>query len=227
MADLRNAGHRERLRRRFAKSGLRAFSEHEVVELLLTMAVPRGDVKPTAKALLARFGDLRGVLDAPADLLSSVHGVGPVAATNLRVIREVCDLYLQRRCEGSPVLKQPRELRDFWRSRIGGRAYEVFEVGYLDSGLRLLPDGVEELERGTVDRAAVYPRVVVESALRRQAAGVVFAHNHPNGEVSPTAQDKTLTRALVLGTEAVQIKVVDHLIVSTEEVFSFRDEGLL
>ena len=100
-------------------------------------------------------------------------------------------------------------------------------MAYLDSGYRLVRDGVETLEKGTVDRAAVYPRPVMEAALRRGAAAVVFAHNHPNGNVAPTEQDKTLTRALVLAATTLQIKVFDHLVVSPDEVFSFRESGLL
>jgi DNA repair protein RadC len=91
----------------------------------------------------------------------------------------------------------------------------------------LLRDGVETLEEGTIDRAAVYPRKVIEAALRRGAASVVLAHNHPNGNISPSEQDKLLTRAIVLGAEAVHLKVLDHLIVSTQESFSFRTAGLL
>jgi len=106
-------------------------------------------------------------------------------------------------------------------------ANEVFQVGYLDSAYRLLRDGVETLEEGTIDRAAVYPRRMVETALRRGAAALVLAHNHPNGNVQPSEQDKLLTRALVLAAETVQLKIVDHLIVSTADVFSFRKAGLL
>src|SRR2546426_407478 len=118
-------------------------------------------------------------------------------------------------------------LARFWRLRIGALSNEVFQTGYLDSGYRLLRDGIETLEEGTADRAAVYPRRVIEAALRRGAAALVFAHNHPNGDVQPTEQDKVLTRALVLAATTVQIKVLDHLIVSPDNVFSFRQEGLL
>jgi DNA repair protein RadC len=100
-------------------------------------------------------------------------------------------------------------------------------VGYLDTAYRLLRDGVETLEEGTTDRAAVYPRRVIAAALRRGAATLVFAHNHPNGNVQPTEQDKVLTRALVLAAATVQMQVLDHLIVCTDTVFSFRREGLL
>ena len=115
----------------------------------------------------------------------------------------------------------------FWRARIGALPNEVFEVGYLDSGYRLLRDGVERLEEGTIDRAAVYPRRVIEAALGRGAFAIALAHNHPNGAVTPSEQDKVLTRAIVLAAETVSLRVVDHLIVSPGEAFSFRKAGLL
>jgi len=220
-------GHRQRLRGRFVKSGLAGFADHEVIELLLTLAIPRSDVKQPAKALLARFGNLRGILDAPPSELQAVSGIGTVTPVALRIIRDVASLYLQQSAESHDALADAPLLVRFWRLRIGALANEVFQVGYLDSGYRLLRDGIETLEEGTVDRAAVYPRRVIEAALRRGAAALVFAHNHPNGDVQPTEQDKVLTRALVLAATTVQIKVLDHLIVSPDNVFSFRQEGLL
>ena len=220
-------GHRKRLRERFVKNGLAGFAEHEVIELLLTLAIPRTDVKQPAKALLERFGSLRGVLDAPLAELRSVAGIGAVAATGLRLIREAATLYLQEGSEGAQVLKDAAKLRDFWRMRIGALKHEVFAVAYLDTGCRLLRNGVETLQEGTIDRATVYPRRVVEAALKRQAAALVLAHNHPNGNVQPSEHDKVLTRAIVLAAETIGLRVVDHLIVSPEETFSFRQAGLL
>lgn len=125
------------------------------------------------------------------------------------------------------MLSDPLQLGAFWRMRIGGLVNEVFQVGYLDSAYRLLRDGVITLEEGAIDRANLYPRRMVETALRRGAAALVLAHNHPNGNVQPSEQDKLMTRALVLAAEAIQLKIVDHLIVSTSDVFSFRKAGLL
>ena len=203
------------------------FAEHEVVELLLTLAIPRSDVKQPAKALLQRFGSLRGVLDAPIADLQSVTGVGEVAAVALRVIRASATLYLQEASEGTEVLRDPQRLSDFWRMQIGALKHEVFAVAYLDSACRLLHGGVETLQKGTVDRTAVYPRSIVEAALKRQAAALVLAHNHPNGNVEPSEHDKVLTRAIVLAAETISLRVVDHLIVSLQETFSFRRAGLL
>ena len=220
-------GHRKRLRERFVKNGLSGFAEHEVMELLLTLAIPRSDVKRPAKALLERFGSLRGVLDAPLAELRSVQGVGEVAATGLHLVREAATLYLQEESEGGDVLRDATKISNFWRMRIGALKHEVFAVAYLDSAHRLLRDGVETLQEGTIDRAAVYPRRVVEAALKRQAAALVLAHNHPNGNVQPSEHDKVLTRAIVLAAETINLRVVDHLIVSPEETFSFRQAGLL
>jgi DNA repair protein RadC len=220
-------GHRQRLRERFVKSGLHGLAEHEVVELLLTLVIPRSDVKQPAKALLARFGSLRGILDASAPDVMSVKGIGAVTPVALQIVKAAATLYLQQGNEARDSLADPAHLADFWRMRIGALTHEVFEVAYLDSALRLLRDGVETLEEGTIDRAAVYPRRVVEAALRRGAAAIVLAHNHPNGQAAPSEQDKLLTRAITLAADTVSLRVLDHLVVTADATFSFRKASLL
>jgi len=220
-------GHRQRLRERFTKAGLASLADYEVVELLLTLAIPRSDVKEPAKALIARFGNLHGILDVPTEQVQEIKGVGNVAPVALQIIRAAATLYLQQSTEGKNISADSQTLAAFWRMRIGSLVNEVFEVAYLDSGLRLVRDSVERLEEGTIDRATIYPRRVVESALRHGASAIVLAHNHPNGDVKPSEQDKLLTRALVMATETVQLKIIDHLIVSKDESFSFKKAGLL
>ena len=209
------------------KSGFEGFADYEVIEVLLTLAIPRADVKQPAKALIARFGNLRGILNAPIEELRAIPGIGKVTPVALKIIRAAATQYLQQDAEGHSILVDPSQLEAFWRMRLGSHQNEVFEVAYLDSGYRLLSDGVETLEEGTVDRATVYPRRVVEVALKRGAAALVLAHNHPNGDVTPSEHDKTLTRAIVLAAETVHLRVLDHLIVSSGSVYSFRREGLL
>lgn len=220
-------GHRRRLRERFQNSGLDGFADYEVIELLLTLAIPRSDVKQPAKELISRFGNLRGILDAPAEELQAVKGLGSVTPVALKIIKAAATLYLQQSGEGQDSLADPSRLANFWRMRLGALPNEVFQVAYLDAGYRLMREGVETLEEGTIDRAAVYPRRVIESALRRGAAALVLAHNHPNGQVAPSEQDKVLTRAILLAADTVGLKVVDHLVVSANESFSFRRAGLL
>ncbi|HSA32488.1 MAG TPA: DNA repair protein RadC [bacterium] len=221
------AGHRQRLRDRFLRTGLEGFSEHEIVELLLTLAIPRRDVKPAAKELVRRFGGLRGVLDAPIDDLRAVPGIGAVAPIALKMIRESAALYLLKGGEEAPFLGDAGKLVDFWRIRMGALRNETVEVAYLDAGHRLVRDGVETLAEGTVDRAALYPRRVVESALRRGAAAIVLAHNHPNGIATPSDADTMLTRAIVRALYTVSIRMLDHIIVAGGTHFSFRNAGLL
>jgi DNA repair protein RadC len=200
-------GHRQRLRQRFQDGGLSGLADYEIVELILTLAIPRSDVKRPAKALINRFG-----------------AVTPIA---LKIIRATATLYLQQSSEARISLAESRELVDFWRMRIGALPNEVFEVAYLDSAYRMLRDGVERVEEGTIDRAAVYPRRVIEGALKRGAAAIVLAHNHPNGNAAPSEHDKALTRAIVLAAETLHLRVADHLIIGREETFSFRQAGLL
>lgn len=218
-------GHRQRLRERFLQGGLESFPDYEAVELLLTLAIPYKDVKVPAKQMIERFGSLRGVLDAPLEELRKIPGIGEVAPVALRVIREAANRYLQQKNQDDFSLANQGVLFDYCRSALGALPNEVFKVFYLDSGYRVLGD--ETLEEGTIDRAAVYPRRVMDAAIRKRAAALLFAHNHPNGNLAPSEQDKILTRALVLAAETLQIKVLDHVIVSRDDVFSFRKEGLL
>jgi len=220
-------GHRHRLRERFLKAGLDGFADYEVVELILTLAIPRSDVKQAAKRLIERFGNLRGILDAPIDEMQKIAGIGMVTPVALKIIRAAATLYLQQSAEGMEILSEPGRLAAFWRMRIGSLPNEVFQVAFLDSGGCLLKNGIETLEEGTIDRALVYPRRVIESALKRSAAALVLAHNHPNRSVQPTEEDKMLTRAIVLAADTVRLTIIDHLIVSADEVFSFRKAGLL
>ena len=228
-------GHRKRLRERFQKTGLASFQDYEAVELLLTLAIPRKDVKNAAKEAIKKFGSFRGVLDAPVEELKKLPGVGEVAPLAIRFIREAANLYLQprtssdltlRRTEPETIsLEEPKILFDYCRAALGAQPNEVFKVIHLDSRYRVID--LETLTEGTIDRAAVYPRKVMESALKKRASILVFAHNHPDGNISPSDQDKTITRALIVAAKALNINILDHIIVSKDAVFSFRKEGLL
>jgi DNA repair protein RadC len=222
------AGHRARLRERFERSGLQGFSEHEILELLLTLCIPRCDVKMPAKMLLERFGSLRGALDAPLEALREIDGLGSVAPVALRIIREASTLYLQQFAEEArSLLNSTQRLIDFWTARLGDLPIEVFEVAYLDPEYRLLKNGVERIQEGDLSETIIYPRTILASALKRNAGGLVLAHNHPTGRAEPSPQDCELTKHLSQACASIGIHVVDHLIISRSGTFSFRRSGLL
>jgi DNA repair protein RadC len=225
--DNHGEGHRKRLRERYERAGFAAFAEHEVLELLLTLCIPRRDVKQPAKNLLARFGTLRGVMDAPPEELRKVEGIGSVTPVALSIIRDAATLYLQQGIETREPFTSSNKLGEFLRMRFAGKFVECVEVLYLDSGKRLMQDGVETIETGTVDSVTLLPRKLVESALRRGAKSLVVAHNHPGGSAHFSSTDIELTWNVKNAAASVGIELVDHMLVAGEIVLSMREERLL
>jgi DNA repair protein RadC len=218
-------GHRQRLRDRFNASGIGAFEDHEVLELLLTYAVPRKDVKPIARALLERFGSLSNALDAPTADLVKVDGVGETGATLLHLVPALTGRYLRDRWGHKPQLNTREDLGRFVVDELATATNEVFLLVLLtheNRVLRSLP-----LHEGSLASAPVYPRLVVEAALRHHAAKVVFAHNHPGGVAQPSEEDVSVTRKLVAVFDALGVPVVDHFIVAGPRTFSMAEAGLL
>lgn len=221
-------GHRQRLRERFQKSGFSGFAPHEIIELLLTYAIPRKDVKGIARMLLKRFGSLRGVLDAPREALETVDGIGPSVTTFLGFMREVVQAYLQDAfvSRDGKVPIQRAEMATFWKNKLQNETSEHFEIAYLDGNFCLMGDGIERLASGILDRLVVYPRTVLKSVIQRNCHAVIFCHNHPNGSVIPSAEDRELTRFLKQQLEAISVQLVDHFIVGGDQVFSMKDNRI-
>lgn len=215
-------GHRARLRERFERGGIEGFAQYEVLELLLTLCIPRGDVKPQAKALLEHFGSVREVLNAPTKALQAIPGIGAVTATGLRIVRESASLYLMQKTQQDTLLNSTDKLEAFWLSRIGHLKHEVFEVAFLDKAYRLLPRGIQRMEEGDLDRITIYPRKIMAAALDHEAASLVIAHNHPTGILRPSQQDQRLTQLLIKAASPLGIEIVDHLIVGKNACCSFR-----
>lgn len=218
-------GHRQRLRERFLKSGLDGFHDYEVIELLLALATPRKDCKDAAKAALKRFRSLQGVLEAPPEELCEVPGIGPKNLVALKLIHAAADRYLARKITRKDPLNNSRQLFDYLYHNLGGRSREHFKVIYLDARNRVLTE--ETLFKGTLTASSVYPREVIKAALQHQAAALIFAHNHPSGDPSPSTDDLTLTRQLILSCRAVGITVHEHIVVGDGRYFSFADEGIV
>ena len=217
------AGHRSRLKERFRKSGLDGFHDYETVELLLTYAIPRRDVKPVAKALVNRFGGLRGVFDATLEELSEVSGVGENAATLVKLIKETAGAYLREGLDRADAIGCSEDVVEYLSFSLSGERVEKFLAIYMNSKNEIL--GVETLHEGTIDRTHVYPRKAIEKAFKHNARSIIFVHNHPSGDPKPSVSDKKLNDELVKAASAVNILVHDHIIIGRNSFVSGRDLG--
>ncbi len=218
-------GHRERLRDRASKSGASALPDYELLEMYLFRSRQRGDVKPTAKALLARFGTLAGVAGATLEELQTVSGVGEATALDLKLAHE-----LTVRIAKAPVIKRTvisswSALLAYVRVSLAHEAREQFRILFLDKKNQLIAD--EVMNRGTVDHAPVYPREVMRRALELSASAVILVHNHPSGDPTPSGADIDMTRQVIDAGKALRIGVHDHLVVGRDGVASFRSLGLI
>ncbi|SMC36237.1 DNA repair protein RadC [Desulfocicer vacuolatum DSM 3385] len=218
-------GHRKRLRERFLKGGLAGFLDYEVIELLLTLNTPRQDCKDRAKALLERFKTLQGVFEANPQELARVKGIGPSNILGLRLIKDVSDRYLASRVIHGEILGNSRELKTYLSHAIGRKNKEVFAGIFLDAKNRV--NAMEILFEGTLTMSSVYPREVIVKALEHRAAAIIFAHNHPSGDVSPSPEDIAITKRLVFALRHVGITVHEHMITGGSGFYSFAEQGYI
>jgi DNA repair protein RadC len=172
-----------------------------------------------------KFGGIAGLLNAGGEGLKDIKGLGPAKRAELQAVLELSRRALTQQLQEKPVLETPAALCDFVRLHIGNKAHEVFAVLFLDVHQRLI--ACEEMFRGTVAHTTVYPREVALRALHYQASSVVLAHNHPSGQVQPSHADHALTAKLKAGLGLLDIRVMDHVIVSPSAAFSMLAEGVL
>ena len=217
-------GHRERLRLRAQAGGLEALPDYELLELYLFRAIPQKDVKPLAKALLARFGGLAGVLGATTAELRTVSGVGESVALDLKLAHEAALRIGRQKVVKRTVISSWSALLAYVRVALASEAREQFRVIFLDKKNQLIAD--EVMGHGTIDHAPVYPREVMRRALELSAAAVILVHNHPSGDPTPSAADVDMTRQVVEAGKALRVTVHDHLIVGRDGVASLKGLGL-
>ena len=222
----RGEGHRQRLRDKFLAQGIEAFTDAEIIELLLTFGTPRSDCKEAARALLAQFGSLPAVIDAAPVQLQQVKGVGPKNTFALHFIQGVARRYLHQRVVGKEYVRSSREVADYLIHSMRGLQHEVLPVVFLDAAHAVLDATV--VAEGTVTVNTIYPRELVKAALARNASALVIAHNHPSGSLTPSRQDSELTRSLYLVCSFMHLDLLDHLIIGAgDQVYSFADQGLM
>jgi len=216
-------GHRVRLRERFLKTGGQGLADYEVIELLLTFAIPRRNTKPIAKELFRRFKNIQGILEAPREELMKVPGVGQNAAFLIKFFLEASSYYLRERIKKREYLHSAKDVHEYLQVSMMSLKHEVFKVIFLNAKNEII--SVEDLHEGTLNQSLVYPRKIIEKALHYNASGLIFVHNHPSGHAKPSPQDHEITRNLVFASRMMDIEVFDHIIIGHGDYYSFAEEG--
>lgn len=222
---LHHYGHRDRLRARFRDGGADALPDYELLELLLFRSIPRRDVKPLAKALVARFGSFAEVIAAPPRLLAEVAGVSEAVALDLKIVAAAGGRLARGAVVKRPVLASWSQVLEYCRTVMAFAEREHFRVLFLDKRNAVIAD--EEQQRGTVDHTPVYPREVVRRALELSASAIILVHNHPSGDPSPSSADIRMTREIMRVAAPLSVTVHDHIIVGRNGHASMRGLRLL
>lgn len=219
------SGHRARLRKRLIEGGGDALLDHELLEFLLTLAIPRRDTKPIAKALLREFGGLAAVFTADAEALSRVDGVGEGAVSAIKIAQAAALRLLRDQASERPVLASWQALLDYLRADMAHHAIERVRVLHLNARNMLIRD--ELISEGTIDQSAVHVREVIRRAIDLGSAAIILAHNHPSGDPAPSRADIELTRDIIEAGKRLGIAVHDHVIIGTKGHASLRAMGLI
>lgn len=218
-------GHRERVKKRYLNEGLDAFEDHQVLEMLLFYCIPRKDTNELSHKMIREFGSLAGLFEAdPRDICRRCK-VSENTAILISAIPSLARRYFKSKWGQKPVLNSSTLAGEYAISLFAGRTYEAFYVICLDSQNRV--NKAELVHEGTINEAPVYPRIIVETALRHQANSVILAHNHPGGSLNPSREDIEVTRRIVTALNAISIRVVDHIIVGGDKYMSFAERGLI
>jgi DNA repair protein RadC len=218
---LSSKGHRERLMERFTENGLGALHQHEIVELLLTYTIPRCDTKPLARKLVNRYKSLSALLNAHSDELMKEPGFGRRSASLFSLIRELMAYCLKEKYDRKSMIGHRHDVEEYLRFYFGQRRDEYVAVLFLGNRNQVLETGI--IAEGTVNQCAVYPRTIMEKALRYGAASIIIAHNHPGGGMRPSEADWVLTERLFAICRLLEIPLLDHLIISQQEVVSLKE----
>ncbi|MBV8398601.1 MAG: DNA repair protein RadC [Acetobacteraceae bacterium] len=218
-------GHRGRMRSRLLTAGPDSLADHEMLEMVLFLAVPRRDTKPLARALLSRFGSFSGAIAAPLNELRATDGLGEAGLAALKTVQAAALRLIRAEVLDQPLLTSWDRLMDYLQAALARERVEQFRVLFLDGRNRLLADEVQG--RGTLNHTPVYPREVVKRALELNAAALILVHNHPSGDPTPSRADIEMTREVRQAAEALSLVLHDHLVIGNGTCVSFRAEGLL
>ncbi len=217
--------HRQRMRARLLTAGPDSVADHELLEMVLFLALPRRDTKPIARALLSRFGSFAGSIAADITDLRGIDGLGDAGVAALKTVQAAALRLVRAEVRAQPVLTNWSALLDYLTAAMARDRVEQFRVLFLDNKNRLIAD--EAQSRGTVNHTPVYPREVVKRALELHASALILAHNHPSGDPAPSHDDIVMTREIKAAAAALGLVLHDHVVVGNGATLSFRAQGLL
>lgn len=218
-------GHRQRVKKKFLASLGKELHDYELLEILLFAANARQDTKPLAKKLIAKFGDISGVVNADVNLLKEVEDVGEGAITSIKIIAEIINRVLKNSAKTKAVLNNWQAVLDYSYASLKNLNYEVFRVLFLDKKHQLIED--ELLGIGENDYVAVSSKAIAKKALLLNASSIILMHNHPTGDLRPSNADIKTTNEIILALKNLEIKILDHLIIGGSGYFSFKEGGLI
>ncbi len=218
-------GHRARLRAKFAQGLGKGLADYEILELLLFLAVPRGDMKPLAKGLLKKFGSVAALLKADEGLILETPGVGPSVLHAIHLIQAIMSQVLQQEMIRTPILASWQSVLDYCQATMAYDRKETVRLLFLDRKNQMIGDEIQQT--GTVDHAPLYPREVIKRALELGASAIIIVHNHPSGDPTPSRGDIEMTLKVQEAARPLGIEIHDHLIIGKGRHSSLKSMGLM
>ena len=222
---MEHSGRRQRVRDRFCKEGLESFEEHEVLELLLYYSIPMRDTNVLAHRLLKEYGSLANLMETNPKELVARCKISETTATLISMVPPLARSYLKSRHSEKTIIDSSTKAGEYVKNLFVGYSYEVFQVVLLNSKNQVNHACV--IHEGTINEAAVYPRIIIETALRHKAVSVIIAHNHPGDSLTPSSADISVTKKIRTALESISIRLMDHIIVAGNSYISFAEKDLL
>lgn len=217
--------HRTRIRDRFLKQGIESLQPYEIMELFLTFVIPQKDVKPAAKQAIEKFGSIKGFFDANENELKQIPLFKEKAVVLRKFIKEVNILYQKQQFEQFPVSMSRDNLIQYCKNKLGFQKYEEFWLISLDSKFSIISEN--QISKGLINKTSVYPRQILETAIKNCAHSILLLHNHPNGNPQASEQDITITKAIDIPAKVLNITIYDHIIVAGDKYVSFKENKLM